>query len=159
MPNYSQKNWEHCQIRNTKIQIMQRSCLLYSETLKQYKHTLRTKKAQYTQKQLTIIEKSVNTNQFWENWNNLKKTDHEELAIQNGESHFQTLFNKVQTNTNCKQIQRIKQLEKLELTIKDNQNPLDFPITDKEKQNQKPPTQKSICPWWDIKWNDKTHKQ
>ncbi len=46
---------------------------LYCATLKQYKHTLRTKKAQYTQKQLTIIEKSVNTNQFWDNWNNLKK--------------------------------------------------------------------------------------
>ncbi len=56
---------------------------LSCETLKQYKHTLRTKKAQYTQKQLTIIEKSVNTNQFWDNWNNLKKTDHEELPIQN----------------------------------------------------------------------------
>ncbi len=108
---------------------------LYCETLKQYKHTLRTKKALYTQKQLTIIEKSVNTNQFWDNWNNLKKTDHEELPIQNGEiweSHFQTLFNKVQTDTNCKQNQTINQLEKLQLTIKDNQNPLDFPITDKE---------------------------
>ncbi len=77
----------------------------------------------------------MNTNQFWDNWNNLKKTDHEELPIQNGEiweSHFQTLFNKVQTDTNCKQNQTINQLEKLELTIKDNQNPLDFPITDKE---------------------------
>ncbi len=107
----------------------------YCATLKQYKHTLRTKKAQYTQKQLTIIEKSVNTNQFWDNWNNLKKTDHEELPIQNGEiweSHFQTLFNKVQTDTNCEQNQTINQVEKLELTIKDNQNPLDFPITDKE---------------------------
>ncbi len=77
-------------------------CHLYCATLKQYKHTLRTKKAQYTQKQLTIIEKSVNTNQFWDNWNNLKKIDHEELPIQNGEiceSNFQT----------------INQLEKLEL--------------------------------------------
>ncbi len=77
----------------------------------------------------------MNTNQFWDNWNNLKKTDHEELPIQNGEiweSHFQTLFNKVQTDMNCTQNQTINQLEKLELTIKDNQNPLDFPITDKE---------------------------
>ena len=57
------------------------------------------------------------------------------MAIQNGEiweSHFQTLFNKVQTDKNCKQNQTINQLEKLELAIKDNQNPLDFPITDKE---------------------------
>ncbi len=77
----------------------------------------------------------MNPNQFWDNWNNLKKTDHEELPIQNGEiweSHFQTLFNKVQTVTNCKQNQTINQLEKLELTIKDDQNPLDFPITDKK---------------------------
>ncbi len=112
---------------------------LYCATLKQYKHTLRTKKAQYTQKQLTIIEKSVNTNQFWDTWNNLKKTDHEELPIQNGEiweNHFQTLFNKVQTDTNCEQNQTINQLEKLELTIKDNQNPLDFPITDKELKDK-----------------------
>ncbi len=33
---------------------------LYCATLKQYKHTLRTKKAQYTQKQLTIINKINN---------------------------------------------------------------------------------------------------
>ncbi len=94
----------------------------------------------------------------------MKKTDHEELPIQNGEiweSHFQTLFNKVQTDTNCKQNQTMNQLEKLELSIKDNQNPLDFPITDKElkEKNQKPPTPKSIRTWWDIKWNDKTHKK
>ena len=79
----------------------------------------------------------MNTNQFWNNWNNKKKkkNDHEELAIQNGgiwESNFQTLFNKVQTDTNCKQNQTINQLGKLELAIKDNQNPLDFTITDKE---------------------------
>ncbi len=36
-----------------------------------------------------------------------------------------------QTQTVSKN-QTINQLEKLELTIKDNQNPLDFPITDKE---------------------------
>ncbi len=42
-------------------------------------------------------------------------------------------FNKEQTDTYCLQIQTINQLKKLELTIKDNQNPLDFPITDKEK--------------------------
>ncbi len=55
-------------------------------------------------------------------------------------------FNKVQTDTNCKQNQTIIQLGKLELTIKDKQNPLDFPITDEElkEKNQKPPTPKSI---------------
>ena len=77
----------------------------------------------------------MNTNQFWNNWNNLKKTDHEELAIQNGEiweSHFQTLFNKVQTDTNCKQNQTINQPIGKTNISKDNQNPLDFPITDKE---------------------------
>ncbi len=120
------KTWEHCQIRNITIQIMQRSAIFTAETLKQCKHTLRTKKTQCTQKQLTIIEKSVNTKQFWDDWKNLTKTDHEELPIQNGEiweSHFQTLFNKVKTDTNCKQNQTINQLEILELTIKDNQNP------------------------------------
>ncbi len=62
------KNWfdQNCQTIRKKLRTLSNQKqkdpnnaeihLLYSETLKQYKHTLRTKKAQYTQKQLTIIE-------------------------------------------------------------------------------------------------------
>lgn len=49
-----------------------------------------------------------------------KKTEHEELAIHTGEiweTHFQTLFNKVETDSNCKQNQINNQLETLELAI------------------------------------------
>ena len=40
-------------------------CLHYCETLKLNKRTLRTRKAQYNIKQLTLIEESINTNNFW----------------------------------------------------------------------------------------------
>jgi hypothetical protein len=42
--------------------------LQYCETLKLYKRTLRNKKAQYNSKQLTLIEESKKTNNFWQNW-------------------------------------------------------------------------------------------
>ncbi len=48
--------------------------ILYCETLKLYKRTLRLKKQQYNKQQLTIIEEAINTNNFWQHWKNLKKT-------------------------------------------------------------------------------------
>jgi hypothetical protein len=109
--------------------------LHYCETLKLYKRTLRTKKAQYNRKQLMLIEESINTNNFWQNWKKFKKSKQEELAIQNGDiwtTHFKTLYNTVQIDTNAEQRQIHEKLNGLEKAIKDNQNPLDSPITDQE---------------------------
>ena len=39
----------------------------YFDTLKHYKHSLRTKKEQHKRAQLTKIEESINSNKFWEN--------------------------------------------------------------------------------------------
>ena len=109
--------------------------LSYCETLKHYKRTLRTKKALYTQKQLTLIEESLNTNTFWENWKTLNKSKPEELAIQNGDvwtGHFKTLYKTIHLNTESEQNHIQEKLQSLELAIKDNQNPLDSPITGQE---------------------------
>ena len=109
--------------------------LLYCDTLKQYKRTLRIKKTQYTQKQLTLIEESIKTNRFWKQWNNLKKSKSAELAIQNGDiwvNHFETLFQHPPSDPDPIQNQIITKLNELESAIKDNQNPLDSPITEQE---------------------------
>jgi GTPase involved in cell partitioning and DNA repair len=55
----------------------------YGGTLKQYKHALITKTEQHIRNQLDVIEESIESNHFWENWNKLNKPHHEELAIQN----------------------------------------------------------------------------
>ena len=112
--------------------------LLYCERLKKYKHTLRSKKAQYTKKHLQVIEQSINSNNFWTNWNNLKQKRPEELAIQNGEiwtNHFQTLFQNINLTTNLEQHHIHQKLTQLEYTIKDNQNPIDLSITEMELKN------------------------
>ena len=112
--------------------------LLYCEMLKKYKRTLRSKKAQYTKKHLQVIEQSINSNNFWTNWNNLKQKRPEELAIQNGEiwtNHFQTLFQNINLTTNLEQHHIHQKLTQLEYTIKDNQNPIDLSITEMELKN------------------------
>lgn len=108
---------------------------LYCETLRLYKRTLRNKKAQYTQNQLALIEASIKTNTFWDNWNHLKKSKHQEMVIQDGDiwtNHFKTLFKNVQSDQNKNQNDIIHKLHDLENTIKDYQNPLDFPITEQD---------------------------
>jgi hypothetical protein len=47
--------------------------LRYVETLKQYKHTLRTKKEQHIRSLLAVTEESIESNHFWENWNKVNK--------------------------------------------------------------------------------------
>ncbi len=47
-------------------------------------HTL-PKKAQFLQDQFEEIEKSINSNKFWDKWKLLYKSNQEDLAIQNGE--------------------------------------------------------------------------
>ena len=110
--------------------------LHYCETLKLYKRTLRSKKAQYNSKQLTLIEESINTHNFCQKLEKTcKKSKQEELAIQNGDiwtTHFKTLYNTVQIDTNAEQRPIHEELNGLEKAIKDNQNQLDSPITDQE---------------------------
>ena len=58
-----------------------------------------------------------------------------ELAIQNGDiwtAHFKTIYNTIQIDANAEQRQVHEKLNGLEKTIKDNQHPLDSPITDQE---------------------------
>ena len=81
-------------------------CLLYCDMLKLYTRTLKTKKAQYTLKQLTIIEESINTNKFWENWKNLNKTKPNEPVIQDGDiwiNHFKILYSNIHIKSDSEQ--------------------------------------------------------
>ncbi len=85
----------------------EREDLHYYEELKKYKNTLRKKKEQYIQNQLTTIEESVNSNSFWENWNLLNNKNHEEITIQKGntrKNHFEQLYSKINMSTEQAQI-------------------------------------------------------
>ena len=82
--------------------------LHYGESLKQYRNTLRKKKGQHVRNQLNVIEESINSNHFWENWKTLNKQQHEELSIQNGDvwvNHFSNLFGSITKNKEQKHIQ------------------------------------------------------
>ena len=50
------------------------------ESLKQYRNILRKKKEQHVRNQLNVIEESIDSNQFWENWETLNKQQHKELS-------------------------------------------------------------------------------
>ena len=111
--------------------------LHYGESLKQYRNTLRKKKEQHVRNQLNVIEESIDSNHFWENWKTLNKQQHEELSIQNGDvwvNHFSNLFGSITKNKEQKHIH--DQIQILESTIKDYQNPLDSPITLNELQDK-----------------------
>lgn len=102
----------------------------YQEALKQYKQTIRSKKAQLTEQLFNAMEESINNSNFWENWNNLYRPQKEELAIQNGniwKTHFDNSYKTTEINPARNKIKH--KLEILIDKIKDNQNPLDFPIT------------------------------
>ena len=105
----------------------------YCEELKQYKSTLRKKREQYIQNQLKTIEESVNSNNFWDNWNHLHKKHHEQAAIQNGDTwknHFEQLYSEITMNP--EQTQKYEKMIHMEHTIGKYQNPLDYPITENE---------------------------
>ena len=107
----------------------------YLQTLKQYRHTIKLKKTQHTKQQLTEMEDALDSNKFWENWKHLNKPHKEDLAIQNGDiwkTHFETLYRDITPNESQNSIN--KKLELLESIIKDQQNPLDLPITERELQ-------------------------
>ncbi len=112
--------------------------LQYCEALKQYKATLRRKKAQILQNQFEEIEKSINSHKFWDKWKLLYKPNQEILAIQDGETwktHFQELYSPTEI-LNSNQNEIINKLDNLERSIKANQNPLDFPITLNELEDK-----------------------
>lgn len=107
--------------------------LRYCEELKKYKNTLRKKKEQFIQNQLKTIEESIHSNSFWDNWNLLNKNNHEPITIQNGDTwknHFEQLYCKI--NMNTEQTQIYEKLKHMECIIGKYQNPLDYPITEKE---------------------------
>lgn len=111
--------------------------LSYCETLKQYKNTLRTKKDQYIQNQLQLIEESLGSNKFWEKWNLFTKKHKNEQSIQNGDTwknHFGNLYRKPTKNQAQEHISA--KLKNLESAIKDYQNPLDYPITGLELEDK-----------------------
>ena len=84
-------------------------------------------------------EEAIDTNNFWQRWKSLNKPQHQELAIQNIDiwtTHFKTLYHSVQINANTEQSYLQEKLTKLELAIKNNQNPLDPPITEQELQKK-----------------------
>ena len=67
----------------------------------------------------------MESNHFWEN-----KQQHEELSIQNGDVRINRFSNLSGSITKNKQLKNIHdQIQILESTIKDYQNPLDYPIT------------------------------
>ncbi len=112
----------------------------YCSKLKQYKDTIRAKKQHHLTKSLQEIEHSVNQNQFWDMWNNLSTTKPQDLSIQDGDiwtKHFENLYKEIppkQLNDNYNLIKL--NLQTYEDTIKNNQNPLDFPITHEELTNK-----------------------
>lgn len=102
----------------------------YHEALRLYKQTLRVKKEEHTEQLFQAMEESINTSNFWNNWNTLYRPQQEDLVIQNGNiwrTHFENLYKTTETNPARNELKT--KLEILKENIKDNQNPLDFPIT------------------------------
>ena len=148
-PKQKEINWfdEECQqkrkelrkIWNQKHRDPSNADVRLLDMLKQYKRTIKIKKAQYTQKQLTIIEESLNTNRFWEHWKNRSKSKHDDPVIQNGDiwtDHFKHLYGNIPINSDSEQTQIIEKFNNLEWVIKDSQNPLDFLITEQELEKK-----------------------
>lgn len=120
-------NQKHRQPDNPELRLQ------YWETLRVYRKTLRTKKEQHVRHQLQIIEESIDSNDFWKKWHSFSKPQKEELAIQNGDiwkNHFESLYTAVPLNS--AQNNLLNKLQILESVIKDNQNPLDYQITEAE---------------------------
>ncbi len=107
--------------------------LRYWESLKLYRKTLSTKKKQHEQHLLEEIEESIDSNNFWKKWHSFKKSNKEQLAIQNGEiwkKHFENLYSAVTLDS--AQNNLLNKSEALELVVKDNQKPLDHIISEEE---------------------------
>ena len=51
--------------------------LHYGESLNQYRNKLQKQREQHVRNQLNVIEKSIESNHFWENWKTLNKQQHE----------------------------------------------------------------------------------
>jgi len=112
----------------------------YFSKLKIYKDTIRVKKQHHLTKSIEELEHSINQNQFWDMWNNLSTAKPQDLPIQDGEiwtNHFENLYREIPSKQLNDNYNRIKlNLQTYEETIKNNQNPLDFPITQEELANK-----------------------
>ena len=105
----------------------------YWETHKEYNYIIRAKKTQHIKHQLNEMEEAIDSNKFWENWKQLNKPEKDELAIQNGDiwtEHFRKMYEPTILNPTRTEI--LEKLKTIEPIIKDQQNPIDFPITEKE---------------------------
>ncbi len=123
-------NQKHRHQHNTTLQHA------YFETLKQYKQTIRNKKSHYTNQTLQEIENAVDQGQFWDMLNSLETAKPQQLVIQDGEiwgKYFSNLYKNISPEElNLNQMEIETKLDKLESAIKNNQNPIDYPITHKE---------------------------
>ena len=119
-------NQKHRHPRNTDLQ--------YFTSLKRYKEIIKRKKQHYNSKLLHEIKESINKNEFWSMWKNLSIKETKEIPIQNGNiwtEHFKKVNSEIKfIDTNQNQIK--EKLQNFGVKFKDNQNPLDFPISSEE---------------------------
>jgi len=120
-------NEKHRQPNNPALRIR------YNDILNKYKCTIRNKKQNYTHRKLEDIENAINQDQFWNMWNKFNTKPQQALPIQNGDiwkTHFENLYKYIPIKQIRPEQNFVKEkLQILEQTIKDNQNPLDSPIT------------------------------
>ena len=98
-----------------------------------HKNTTRSKKIKHSEKQLCLLEESIESNwDFWDQWNSVCQSEPEELLIQDRDiwtQHFHTLFGPKPPGTDLQTKQILEKLLNMELIFKDHQNPLDFLVT------------------------------
>ena len=99
---------------------------------------LRKIKEQHDRKQLNVIEESLESNHFWENWNTPNKQQQKELSIQNRDVWINPISptNLEHITKNQKQKHIHDHLLNLKSVIKDYQNPLESPNTLEWLQDQ-----------------------
>ena len=115
--------------------------LEYVQALKDYKRLLHMKKMHYMEGELNKIEKAMNKNTRWKLWKIMNRNPCPETnPIQNSriwKSYFDDLYKNPECHgLNPHQILTIDKLKELEMTVKDTQCALDYPITIKEIQHK-----------------------
>ena len=154
------RNWETCPTKYRPRKPESTPSLRWiTKTI--HKYRIQIKKEQKVRNQLNVIEESIDSNHFWENWKTLNKKQHEELSNQNGDvwvNRFSNRFGPITKNKEKKHIH--DQIQILESTIKYYQNPLNSPITLNELQDkiQTLQPQKRPVVLCYPKWNDKIYR-
>ena len=99
------------------------------------------KKMHHVEGELNKIEKAINENTFWKLWKNINRNPCTETnPIQNSriwKNYFDDLYKNPECHgLNPHQILTTDKLKELEMTVKDIQCALDYPITIKEIQHK-----------------------